>query len=64
MFYKQSAQTLVRTCLLVRVFGLQIMENPDSSWLKQLGNSLFHRTKRAQGGWSPGMILQALFYSW
>ena len=63
MLYKQSAQTLVRTWLLVRVFWLQIIENLDSSWLRQQGCLLFHRTKTAQGRWSPGMILQAV-YSW
>ena len=63
MLYKQNAQTLVCTWLLVRVFWLQIIENLDSSWLKQQGCLLFDRTKTAQGRWSPGMILQAV-YSW
>lgn len=60
MLYKQSAQTLVCTWLLVRVFWLQIIENLDSSWLKQQGCLFFHRTETAQGRWSPGMILQAV----
>ena len=60
MLHKQSAQTLVCTWLLVRVFWLQIIENLDSSWLKQQSCLLFHRTKTAQGRWSPGMILQAV----
>lgn len=60
MLYKQSAQTLVCTWLLVRVFWLQIIENLDSSWLKQQGCLLFPRTKTAQGRWSPGRILQAV----